>query len=134
MSVTTATLPTILVKEATQVIPIVFVAAGDPTGLVASLARPGGNATGLSNQTGFRAGLRDKRVVWRRVPRNTPAVIIDSLNKEINAGFADPRLKGRFADLGATVFPGSPADFGKLIAEETEKWAKVVKFAGIKAD
>ena len=61
-------------------------------------------------------------------------MIIDRLNKEINAGLADPRIKGRFADLGATVFPGSPADFGKLIADETEKWAKVVKFAGIKAD
>ena len=68
------------------------------------------------------------------VPRNTPAVIIDRLNKEINAGLADPRIRGRFADLGATVFPGSAADFGKLIADETEKWARVVKFAGIKAD
>ena len=66
------------------------------------------------------------------MPRNTPAVIIDRLNKEINAGLADPKLKARFADLGATVFPGSPADFGKFIAEETEKWAKVIKFAGIK--
>jgi tripartite-type tricarboxylate transporter receptor subunit TctC len=68
------------------------------------------------------------------VPRNTPAVIIDRLNKEINAGLADPRIKGRFADLGATVFPGSPADFGKFIVDETAKWAKVVKFAGAKAD
>jgi tripartite-type tricarboxylate transporter receptor subunit TctC len=68
------------------------------------------------------------------VPRNTPAAIIDKLNKEINAGLADPGIKARFADLGATVFMGSPADFGKLIADETEKWGKVVKFAGIKAD
>jgi len=67
-------------------------------------------------------------------PRNTPAEIVDRLNKEINAGLADPKLKARFADLGSTVFPGSPADFGKLIAEATEKWAKVVKFAGIKSD
>jgi len=74
--------------------------------------------------------------VWFVVaaPRNTPAEIVDRLNKEINAGLADPKLKARFADLGSTVFPGSPADFGKLIAEETEKWAKVVKFAGIKSD
>jgi len=74
--------------------------------------------------------------VWFGVaaPRNTPAEIVDRLNKEINAGLADPKLKARFADLGSTVFPGSPADFGKLIAEETEKWAKVVKFAGIKSD
>jgi tripartite-type tricarboxylate transporter receptor subunit TctC len=67
-------------------------------------------------------------------PKDTPAAIIDVLNSEVNAGLADPMIKARFADLGATVLPGSPADFGKLIAEETEKWAKVVKFAGIKAD
>jgi tripartite-type tricarboxylate transporter receptor subunit TctC len=67
-------------------------------------------------------------------PKNTPAEIIERLNKEINAGLADPKIKTRFAELGATVIPGSPAEFGKLIAEETEKWAKVVKFAGIKAE
>jgi Tripartite tricarboxylate transporter family receptor len=64
----------------------------------------------------------------------TTPEIINKLNKEINAGLADPKLKARLAELGGTVFPGSPADFGKLIAEDTEKWAKVVKFAGIKAD
>ena len=57
-------------------------------------------------------------------PKNTPAEIIDKLNREINAGLADAKLKARFAELGATVIPGSPADFGKLIAEETEKWAQ----------
>jgi tripartite-type tricarboxylate transporter receptor subunit TctC len=67
-------------------------------------------------------------------PSNTPAEIIDKLNKEINAGLADSRIKARLADLGATVQLGSPADFGKLIAGETEKWDKVVKFAGIKPD
>jgi tripartite-type tricarboxylate transporter receptor subunit TctC len=67
-------------------------------------------------------------------PRNTPAEIIDRLNKEINAGLADPNLKARLADLGGTPLVGSPADYGKLIAEETEKWAKVIKFASIKAD
>jgi tripartite-type tricarboxylate transporter receptor subunit TctC len=67
-------------------------------------------------------------------PKDTPAAIIDMLNSEVNAGLADPMIKARFADLGATMLPGSPADFGKLITEETEKWAKVVKFAGIKAD
>jgi tripartite-type tricarboxylate transporter receptor subunit TctC len=58
----------------------------------------------------------------------------EKLNKEINAALADPKFKARFADLAVTVVPGSPADFGKLIADETEKWAKVIKFAGIKAD
>jgi tripartite-type tricarboxylate transporter receptor subunit TctC len=68
------------------------------------------------------------------IPKNTPVEIVDKLNKEINAGLADPNMKARLADLGGTVLAGSPADFGKLIAEETEKWAKVVKFAGVKAD
>ena len=67
-------------------------------------------------------------------PRATPAEIVDKLNKEINAGLADPKMKARLADLGGTVLPGPPSDFGKLIAEETEKWAKVVKFAGIKPE
>jgi tripartite-type tricarboxylate transporter receptor subunit TctC len=67
-------------------------------------------------------------------PRNTPAEIIDNLNKEINAGLADPKLKARLADLGGTVLAGSPTDFGKLIAEETEKWGKVVKFSGAKPE
>jgi tripartite-type tricarboxylate transporter receptor subunit TctC len=67
-------------------------------------------------------------------PKNTPAEIVDKLNKEINAGLADPKIKARLADLGGTVLPGSPAEFGKLIADETEKWGKVVKFAGIKAE
>ena len=67
-------------------------------------------------------------------PKATPVEIIDKLNKEISAGLADPNMKAQLADLGGTVLAGSPADFGKLIADETEKWAKVVKFAGIKAD
>jgi tripartite-type tricarboxylate transporter receptor subunit TctC len=67
-------------------------------------------------------------------PRNTPAEIVDRLNKEINAGLADPKLKARLADLGGDPLPGSPADFGKLIADETEKWGKVVMFAKIKPD
>ena len=67
-------------------------------------------------------------------PKNTPADIIDRLNKEINAALADARMKARIADLGGTVLPGSPADFGRLIADETEKWAKVIRAAGIKLE
>jgi len=67
-------------------------------------------------------------------PKNTPVEIVDKLNNEINAALADPNMKARLADLGGTVLAGSPADFGKLIAEEIEKWGKVVKFSGAKAD
>ena len=67
-------------------------------------------------------------------PKNTPAEIMDRLNKEINAGLADPKMKARLADLGGTVLPGTPADFGKLIADDTEKWGKVITFAGIKPE
>jgi tripartite-type tricarboxylate transporter receptor subunit TctC len=67
-------------------------------------------------------------------PRNTPFEIIDKLNKEINAALADPKIKARLVDLSGTVLPGTPADFAKLIADDTEKWGKVVKFAGLKAD
>ena len=67
-------------------------------------------------------------------PQSTSTDIVEKLNKEINAALADPKMKARFADLGGTVLPGSPADFGKLIADETEKWSKVVRFAGLKAD
>jgi tripartite-type tricarboxylate transporter receptor subunit TctC len=67
-------------------------------------------------------------------PRNTPAAVIDRLNEAVNAILADPASQGRFAELGASLLPGSPADFGKLLADETEKWGKVVKFAGAKPD
>ena len=65
-------------------------------------------------------------------PRSTPADVIGTLNKEINAGLADPKMKARLAGIGGTVLAGTPADFARLIAEETDKWGKVVKFAGIK--
>jgi tripartite-type tricarboxylate transporter receptor subunit TctC len=65
-------------------------------------------------------------------PRNTPAEIVDVLNKAVNAGLVDPKLNARLADLGYIPLPGPPATFGKLIADETEKWGKVIRFAGIK--
>jgi len=67
-------------------------------------------------------------------PRNTPAEVIDRLNKEINAALADPKMKARLADLGALPMPMTPADFAKLISEETEKWGKVVQAANLKPD
>jgi tripartite-type tricarboxylate transporter receptor subunit TctC len=65
-------------------------------------------------------------------PRNTPAEIIDRLNEEINGGLADIKIKAQFADMGGTVLPGLPADFGKLIADDTERWGKVIRAANIK--
>ena len=65
------------------------------------------------------------------VPKGTPPEIIDKLNNEINAALADPNVKARLADLGGMLIPGSPADFGKLVAAETEKWAKVIKDGGV---
>jgi tripartite-type tricarboxylate transporter receptor subunit TctC len=67
-------------------------------------------------------------------PRNTPAEIVDTLNREINVGLADPKIKARLVDLGGTVSAGSPVAFGKFIADDVEKWAKVIKFAGVKAE
>jgi len=73
---------------------------------------------------------------WQGIgaPRKTPAEIIEKLNREINVALADPKIKAQLADLGNTLIPGSPADFGNFIAAETEKWAKVLKFAGIKTE
>ncbi len=67
-------------------------------------------------------------------PKATPAAIIDMLNKELNAGLANPKIKSRIEELGGTVVGGTPAEFGKVISDATEKWAKVIKFAGIKAE
>ena len=67
-------------------------------------------------------------------PRGTPADIVDKLNEEINAALADPQMKARLAELGGTVLAGTPADFEKLIADETEKWARVIRAANIKPD
>jgi tripartite-type tricarboxylate transporter receptor subunit TctC len=75
-------------------------------------------------------------ISWNGIgaPKGTPVEIIDKLNKEINAGLADPKIKARLADLGSTALAGSPADFGKLIADDTEKWGKVVRTANIKPE
>jgi tripartite-type tricarboxylate transporter receptor subunit TctC len=67
-------------------------------------------------------------------PKNTPTELVDKLNIEINAGLADPKIKEGLADLGGVLMPMTAAEFGKLIADETEKWAKVIKFAGIKPE
>jgi tripartite-type tricarboxylate transporter receptor subunit TctC len=82
----------------------------------------------------FVPGYEASAVLGVGVPKRTTVEIIDKLNREINAALADPKIKARLADLGGTALPGSPADFTKLIAEETEKWGRVIKFAGIKSE
>jgi tripartite-type tricarboxylate transporter receptor subunit TctC len=82
----------------------------------------------------FVPGFEVTGVAGVGAPKDTPAEIVNKLNMEINAVLADPKLKGRFADLGATVLAGSPADFGKLLLEETEKWGKVIRAANIKPE
>ena len=71
---------------------------------------------------------------WQGVgmPKNTPAEIVERLNREVNVGLADSKIKARLADLGGTVLAGSPADFARLITEETEKWGKVIRAANIR--
>lgn len=82
----------------------------------------------------FVPGFEASQWVGLSAPKNTPSEIIGKLNTEVNAGLADPKLKARFADLGGIVLPGSTADFGKLIGDDTEKWANVIKFSGAKPD
>jgi tripartite-type tricarboxylate transporter receptor subunit TctC len=73
---------------------------------------------------------------WQGIgaPKNTPAEIVDKLNREISAAFPDPKMKARFAELGTTPMPFTPSEFGSFVKAETEKWAKVVKFSGAKPE
>jgi tripartite-type tricarboxylate transporter receptor subunit TctC len=82
----------------------------------------------------FIPGFEASQWVGLVAPKDTPPAIVGKLNAEINAALADPRIKARFADLGGAVLPGSPDDFGKLIRDETEKWAKVIRAANIKVE
>ena len=91
-------------------------------------------APDISTMGDFVRGYETSQWYGIGVPTNTPVEIVEKLNREINAALADPKMKARLADIGGTVLPGSAADFGKLIADETEKWAKVVKFSGAKPD
>jgi tripartite-type tricarboxylate transporter receptor subunit TctC len=82
----------------------------------------------------FVPGYEASSVFGLGAPKKTPVGLIDELNKEVNAGLDDPKLKARLIDLGGTLLAGSPADFGKLIADDTEKWGKVIRAAKIKAE
>jgi tripartite-type tricarboxylate transporter receptor subunit TctC len=91
-------------------------------------------APDISTMGDFVRGYETSQWYGIGVPTNTPVEIVEKLNREINAALADPKMKARLADIGGTVLPGSPTDFAKLIADETEKWSKVVKFSGAKPD
>jgi tripartite-type tricarboxylate transporter receptor subunit TctC len=82
----------------------------------------------------FLPGFESSSFYGIGAPRSTPVEIVELLNKEINAALADPKLKARLLDLGGTPLNGSPAEFGKLIADETEKWAKVIRAGNIKPE
>ena len=82
----------------------------------------------------FVPGYEASAVFGIGVPKHTPVEIIDKLNREVNAALDDPRIKARLADLGGTALAGSPAEFGKLIADDTEKWGKVIRAANIKPE
>jgi tripartite-type tricarboxylate transporter receptor subunit TctC len=122
------------VMFASPSISIEHVRAGKLRALAVTTATRSGALPDVPTVGDFLSGFEAS--VWLGIgaPKNTPAEIIDKLNKEINAGLAEPKIRARFADLGSTVLPGSPSDFGKLIADETEKWGKVIRAANIKAE
>jgi tripartite-type tricarboxylate transporter receptor subunit TctC len=110
-----------------------YVRTGKVRGLAVTGATRLDALSDLPTVADFVPGYEASSLYGVGAPRNTPADIVDKLNWEVNAGLADPKLRARLADIGNTPFAGSSTDFGKLIADETEKWGKVVQFAGIKA-
>jgi tripartite-type tricarboxylate transporter receptor subunit TctC len=112
---------------------IEHIKAGQLTALAVTTAARSPMLPELPTVGDFLPGFEASAFFGIGAPRNTPAEIVNTLNKEINAGLTDPKMSARLTELG-TVLPGSPADFGKLIAEETEKWGKVVKFSGAKPE
>jgi tripartite-type tricarboxylate transporter receptor subunit TctC len=113
---------------------IEYIRAGKLRGLAVTTATRSEALPNLPTVDTFLPGFEASTWLGIGAPRNTSAEIVDKLNNEINNALADPKMKARLAELAGAVLPGSPADFGKLIAEETEKWSKVIKFAGIRAD
>ena len=113
---------------------IEFIRAGKLRALAVTTATRSEALPDIPTVGDFVPGFEASQWVGLSAPKNTPSEIIRKLNTEINAGLADPMLKARFADLGGTVLPGSSADFGKLIADDTEKWARVIKFSGAKPE
>ena len=113
---------------------IEFVRAGQLRGLAVTTAMRSDTLPDIPTVSDFLPGFEASPFYGLGAPKNTPPEIVERLNKEINTALADPNLKARLTDLGCAGLPGSSADFGRLIANETEKWAKVIKFASIKAE
>jgi tripartite-type tricarboxylate transporter receptor subunit TctC len=118
----------------TSVASIEYISAGRLRALAVTTAKRSEALPDIPTVGEFLPGYEASNWFGVGAPKATPAEIVDKLNKEINAALADPKLKARLADLGNAPLVLSPADFSKLIAEETEKWGKVVKFSGAKAD
>jgi tripartite-type tricarboxylate transporter receptor subunit TctC len=113
---------------------IEYVRAGTLRALAVTGARRSEALPDLPTVGEFLAGYEASSWNGIAAPKNMPIEIVEKLNNEINAGLANPKIKARFADFGGTALAGTPAEFGKLIAEETEKWGKVVKFSGAKVE
>jgi len=111
-----------------------YVRTGDLRALGVTTATRSETLPDVSAIGDFLPGYEASGITGLGAPKNTPADIIETLNKEVNAGLGDPKIKARLGELGVTALPGSPTDFGKLIADETEKWGKVVKFVGVKRE
>ena len=109
-----------------------FVRSGKLRGLAVTGAGRSETLPDLPTVADFLPGYEATSWYGLGAPKGTPTEIIEKLNREVNAILAEPKTKARFLELGASMLPGSPADFGKLVADETEKWGKVVKFAGAK--
>ena len=113
---------------------IEYIRAGKLRALAVCTATRSGALPDLPSVAEFVPGYESSGWFGFGAPANTPAEIVDKLNQEINAGLADPKLKARLIDLGGILIPTTPAEFGKMIADETDKWEKVVKFSGATVD
>jgi tripartite-type tricarboxylate transporter receptor subunit TctC len=113
--------------------PIEYIRAGKLRALAVTTAERSELLPDIPTVADFLPGFEASFWIGIGAPRNTPAEIVTKLNKEINAGLADPVIKTRLADLGGTALQGTHAEFGKFIADETEKWGKVIRAANIKA-